>query len=93
MELNPSSAALFPPAIRLVGDLTVMGDARIACTLRGRIKVLGHLEIDPIAVIQGEVRSGSLRIEPGASVKGDLFVGKMTAIPQRGLRKLFAFSR
>ncbi len=88
-----SKAVFFPPAIRLVGDLTVLGDARVACSLRGKVRVSGRLEVDPVAVVEGEIRSGSLRIERGATVKADLAVGAQAAVParRRGLGRLFSF--
>ena len=89
--MDSPSPSLFPPAIRLVGDLTVLGDARISCEIRGQIRVRGHLAIDRIAVVSGELRSGSLHIEPGAVVKAALFIGKTAAAPVRGLGRLLPF--
>lgn len=89
-RMEAKSLSLFPPAIRLVGDLTVLGDARISCEIRGHIRVRGHLEIDPAAVVTGEVRSGSLHVEPGAVVKAGLSVGKAAA-PVRGLSRFLPF--
>ena len=83
--------SLFPPEIRLVGDLTVLGDARIACEIRGQIRVWGRLEIDRIAVVSGELRSGSLHIEPGAVVKAVLHIGKTAAAPVKGLSRFLPF--
>ena len=89
--MESKSVSLFPPAIRLVGDLTVLGNARIACEIRGHIRVRGHLEIDPAAVVVGELRSGSLHIELGAVVKAGLSVGKAAAAPVQGLSRFLPF--
>ena len=70
---------VLPPELRLIGDLTVFGNARIACELRGKVNVRDHLEIFKEARIDGELRSGSLRIEPGARIKALLLIGK--AVP------------
>ncbi len=70
---------VLPPELRLIGDLTVFGSARIACELRGKVHVRDHLEIFKEARIDGELRSGSLRIEPGARIKALLLIGR--AVP------------
>ncbi|HEY8966438.1 MAG TPA: polymer-forming cytoskeletal protein [Candidatus Methylacidiphilales bacterium] len=72
---------VLPPELRLIGDLTVFGNARIACELRGKVNVRDHLEVFKEARIDGELRSGSLRIEPGARIKALLLIGKAAQPP------------
>jgi len=89
--MESKSVSLFPPAIRLAGDLTVLGNARIACEIKGQIRVWGHLEIDRAAVVTGELRSGSLHVEPGAVVKAGLCIGKAAAAPAQGVTRFLNF--
>ena len=89
MESSPDTISLFPPTIRLMGDLTVLGNARIECEIHGKVTVTEHLEVDRGAIILGELRSGSLRIEPGAQVKADLMVGHGLR-PVLGVARLFS---
>ncbi len=93
--MDASSVSLFPPAIRLIGDLTVLGSARIECEVRGRVYVQEHLHVEPNAVVHGEIRSGSLRIVPGAEVKALLAVGRavVKVRPVPSLRKILSFGR
>ncbi|SDU23652.1 Polymer-forming protein [Verrucomicrobium sp. GAS474] len=80
MEATAPTTVL-PTELRLIGDLTVFGSARIACELRGKVHVRDHLEIFKEARIDGELRSGSLRIEPGARIKALLLIGKAATHP------------
>jgi len=80
MEADVSTTIL-PPALRLIGDLTVFGNAHISCELRGKVNVRDHLEVSKEARIDGELRSGSLRIEPGARIKALLLIGKAAVPP------------
>jgi len=74
---RPSSPLRLPPGLRLDGALVVRGDARVACAVKGSLRVEGRLEIAPGAVVDGEVASHSLHIEPGATVRARLAIGKV----------------
>jgi cytoskeletal protein CcmA (bactofilin family) len=92
--MHAPPVSLFPPAIRLVGDLTVLGNARIECEVRGRVYVREHLHLEPNAVVHGEIHSGSLRIVPGAEVKADVAVGSAVKVkPVPSLLKFFSFGK
>lgn len=92
--MHASTVSLFPPAIRLIGDLTVLGSARIECEVRGRVYVQEHLQVEPNAVVHGEIHSGSLRIVPGAEVKALLAIGRLIKTkPVSSLKKMFSFGR
>ncbi len=96
--MRAPAVSLFPPTVRLIGDLTVLGNARISCEVRGKVYVQEHLQVAPNAVVHGDIRSGSLRIAPGAEVKGLLAVGRAATAKVRAgtvpaLRRFLSFGR
>jgi cytoskeletal protein CcmA (bactofilin family) len=80
-----------PSGLRLDGALAVRGDARIACALKGSLRVEGRLEIAPGAVVDGDVASHSLQIEPGSTVRARLAIGKASAPAQAKVAPLRRF--
>ncbi len=59
------------PNARIEGDIHVTR-ARLDGRVTGTVTVDGHLDVRAGAVIEGDVRYGSMKIETGASITGTL---------------------
>ncbi len=65
------AALLVSPNARIEGDIHVQR-ARIDGHVTGTVTVDGHLDVRSGAVIEGDLRYGSMSIETGASITGTL---------------------
>lgn len=68
---SDDAALIVSPNARIEGDIHVTR-ARLDGHITGTVTVDGHLDVRAGAVIEGDVRYGSMAIEPGASVTGTL---------------------
>ncbi|MEF8833259.1 MAG: polymer-forming cytoskeletal protein [Halofilum sp. (in: g-proteobacteria)] len=65
------AALIVSPNARIEGDIHV-GRARLHGHVTGTVRVDGHLDVCSGAVVEGDVRYGSMAIETGASITGIL---------------------
>lgn len=68
---SDDAALLVSPNARVQGDIHVTR-ARLDGHVTGTVTVDGHLDVRAGAVIEGDVRYGSMAIETGASITGTL---------------------
>ena len=71
LALNDGAALIVSPNARIEGDIHV-GRARLDGHVTGTVTVDGHLDVRSGAVVEGDVRYGSMAIETGASITGTL---------------------
>ena len=68
---SEDAALIVSPNARIEGDIHV-GRARLHGHVTGTVTVDGHLDVRSGAVVEGDVRYGSMSIETGASITGTL---------------------
>ena len=60
---------------RVTGDIHT-SDAKIAGTVKGALFVKSRLELEPTAVVNGEIRTARLKLDEGGIVNGSVAVGR-----------------
>ena len=67
----------------VTGDITT-ADAKIAGTVKGKLKIRSRLELAATSAIDGEIRAARVQLDEGGTISGAVHVGPRNAAPNEG---------